>query len=151
MPAKEDLLKKLSQQKDKSAATRPEILAEWRKSLNELFRVFAEWLAEAVAENLLKVGEIPVEIQEEQLGSYDAPSLKIVTPQGVAVYIVPKARIVVGAYGRVDFECSPNRCSLVRTAPDRWQFSNLSPSRGGWSFEDLTEDSFWKVLQYLLS
>jgi hypothetical protein len=97
------------------------------------------------------VGEVAVSVEEEQLGRYDAPSLKIITPVGKAVHIVPKARLVVGAYGRVDFVCSPKKLILVQSRPGQWHFVDLKPDKGGWSYGELTEDSFWKALQYLLA
>jgi len=151
MAAKEELLKDLAQQKEFSERSAPEQLAEWRKSLTRLFRQFHDWLAKPVAQGLLKAEEVPVSIQEKGLGRYEAPSLKVVAPSGEAVYIVPKARLVVGGYGRVDFECSPKKAMLVQRAPGRWEFSELTPDRGGWSFRELTEESFWETLRYLLS
>ena len=151
MTAKQELLKQLSEQKVFDAAKGPAMIAEWRESLTQLFRKFAEWLAEPVAEDLLAVVEVPVRVQEERLGDYDAPSLKITTPRGETIRIAPKARLVLGADGRVDFVCGPKTAVLIRKDRTRWQFAELAPDRGGWSFEDLTDTSFWKKLQYLLS
>ncbi len=151
MTAKEELLKQLGEQKRRDKDEGPEMVAEWRESLTVLFRQFTQWLAEAVANNLLRVGEVALKIQEERLGEYDAPSLKIVAPNGETVSITPKARLVLGASGRVDFVCGPRAATLVRKDRTRWQFAELAPERGGWCFEDLTEASFWEKLRYLLS
>ena len=152
MSAKEDLLKQLSEQKSLSEVRGPEIVTEWRKSVRHLFNQFKEWLAEKAAKDVLKVVETPVEIKERLLEPiYQVPSLRISSPSGDVIQIVPKARMVVGAYGRVDLECGAKRLTLVRKEPERWQFAKLAPDQGGWSFEDLTESSFWTALQYLLS
>jgi hypothetical protein len=151
MSAKEELLKQLSEQKSLSELKKPEVVSEWKESLTQLFRQIAEWLAENVAKDVLGVEETPAEIREHALGTYLVPSLKIFAPRGDVVQILPKARIVVGAYGRVDFQCGSKRRILVRKEPGRWQFTRLAPDQGGWAFEDLTESSFWTALQYLLS
>ena len=72
------------------------------------------WLSVAVAQDLVRVDEISVQVTEETLGTYTAPSLKIVTPQDRAIHIVPKARRVVGSFGRVDFQCGPKTTILIR-------------------------------------
>jgi hypothetical protein len=151
MAAKEELFTRLGREKELLEAETPEMLEEWRTALTQLFRQFAAWLAEPVAANLLQVDESTIEIQEPGLGEYPVQALKVITPKGDAVHIVPKARMVVGNYGRVDFECSPRRLSLLRREPDRWQFARLAPEQGGWSFQDLSESSFWEALQYVLS
>ena len=151
MTAKEEVLQQLGEQKELLNAKGPELKAEWLEALTKLFRQFAQWLADSVANNLLRVGEIPVEIQEERLGRYDAPSLKIITPRGQAIYVYPKSRIVAGGLGRVDFECGARKTILVRAHADHWQFAHLSPEQGGWSLQDLTESSFWETVRYLLS
>ena len=104
MTAKQELLKQLSEQKVFDAAKGPAMIAEWRESLTQLFRKFAEWLAEPVAEDLLAVVEVPVRVQEERLGDYDAPSLKITTPRGETIRIAPKVRLVL-AQTAVSISC----------------------------------------------
>ena len=151
MAAKEELLKRLGDEKTLRETRGPELVSEWQEALTRLFRQFVAWLAEPVASGLLAVLETPVEVHEERLGDYQASSLKIVTPQGETVRVLPKARLVVGGFGRVDLECAPRAAMLVRRERARWQFARLAPDQGGWSFEDLTEESFWSTLQYLLS
>ena len=152
MSVKEELLRQLSEQKDLSKLKSPEIVTEWRRSLRRLFDQFKAWLTEKSAKDVLRVVETSDMVKERLLEPlYQVPILRIEAPNGDVVQIVPKARIVVGAYGRVDFECGAKRVTLTRKDPDRWQFAQLAPDQGGWSFEDLTESSFWRVLQYLLS
>jgi hypothetical protein len=151
MAAKEELFKELAQQKELREKRGPEQLKDWGKSLERLFGQLRGWLTPAEADNLLRVEEDRVSLREEGLGAYAAPSLRVITPRGEVVRIIPKGRVIVGALGRVDFECSPKKAMLVQRAPHRWQFAELTLDPGGWSFEDLTEDSFWETLRYLLS
>ena len=76
-------------------------VAQLDRFLTALYRQIAGRLSESVAENLLRLGEVPITITEERIGTYEAPSLKIITPRGEAVHIVSRARIVVGAFGRI--------------------------------------------------
>ncbi len=91
MPAKDELMKSLLNRETSSTLGLPEIRNEWLRSLTVLYKDIASWLSESVAQNLLTVAEVPVTITEERIGTYDAPSLKIITPQGEAVHIVPRA------------------------------------------------------------
>jgi hypothetical protein len=151
MAAKEDLLKDLAQQKEFREKSAKEWVADWKKSLKALFAQFAAWLAEAKANKLLTVEEGQTRILEPKLGFYIAPTIRVVTPGGEVVEIAPKGRVIVGGYGRVDLECSPKRAMVVQRTPGRWEFAELTPERGGWSFKGLTEESFWETLRYLLS
>lgn len=151
MTAKEALLKELAEQKQFREASGPEQLKEWGESLGELFTQFKGWLSDAMANGLLRLEEDPVSIREERFGVYVAPSLRVIAPRGEVVRIVPKGRLVVGAQGRVDLECSPKRAMLVQKGLSHWQFAELAPDRGGWTFKDLTEESFWETLRFLLS
>jgi len=151
MAAKEELLKDLAQQKEYLQRSAPEQRVEWRKSLKQLFAQLAGWLDEARASKLLMVENKDVRILEPQLGVYVAPGLRVVTPRGEVVEIVPKGRMIAGGYGRVDLECSPKRAMLVQRSPGRWEFAELTPDQGGWSFRELTEGSFWETLRSLLS
>jgi len=151
MAAKEELLEELAQQKELGERLGPERLRDWQASLDKLFRQFRGWLTDVEASKLLNVETASKSLREELLGVYVAPSLKLITPRGEVVHIVPKGRMVVGAKGRVDFECSPKKAMLVQRDSDRWQFAELAPDRGGWSFKELSEESFWETLRYLLS
>jgi hypothetical protein len=151
MTAKELMLSRLGKQKGSTEGAPQDVLREWLAALSQLYQEFAAWMNDAVAQNLLQVTETKIPIKEEKLGTYNAPALKVVTPRGDVMQILPRARMVVGAYGRVNFESSGNKAMLVRSGLDKWQFAKLNPDRGGWVFEDLTEESFWKTLDGLLS
>ena len=124
---------------------------EWLTAISDLMSRLGGWLSEAEQEGLFAVADEDVERTEERLGSYRATALKLTTPKGEIIRIVPRARQVVGGYGRVDLECPPKKSILVRAEPDRWQFARLVPENGGWTFQDLTEDSFWQAIGDLIS
>lgn len=93
-----------------------ELLKEWQRALSKLFSNIESWVAPAISEGLeLKKGE--VEIDEEELGKYIAPTLELEF-EGIRVKIEPVGRLVVGARGRVDVNSPLGVCHLVRLGPD---------------------------------
>lgn len=120
---------------------------EWLRAVGSLLRRIRGWLADAESRRLLHVEQDTATIEEERLGTYSAPMLHVQTP-GVSVRIVPSARIVIGARGRVDFETPASRVMLLRTADQKWEFREPSPS--GWRVMPLDEGSFWTVMDSLL-
>ena len=125
---------------------------EWLRAIDELFGRFRGWLTEAETVGL-RVVEDKDHVNEDRLGTYSVPTLQLIFPSGDSILIKPKARYVVGGSGRVDFERVPRSMILVRkqAEPPLWQFARLVPSYGRWTFEDLSEDSFWKVIDELFA
>ncbi len=78
-------------------------------------------------------------------------SLRLITPNGETIRVVPKGRQVTGGTGRVDLECPPKKSILIQTDPGQWRYARLSPESGGWVTQDLTEESFWKALADVIS
>ena len=135
MSVKEDLLRQLSEQKDLSKLKSPEIVTEWRNSLRRLFDQFKMWLTEKSAKDVLRVVETSDRIKERLLEpEYLIPILRIEAPNGDVVQIVPKARIVAGAYGRVDFECGAMRNPHTQRFLIAGNLLSWRPDQGGWSF-----------------
>jgi hypothetical protein len=126
------------------------IREEWSNAVIELMGLLSRWLSEAVQEGLFAVADEVVERTEERMGTYQVPALRLTTPKGETIRIVPKARHAAGTYGRVDLECPPKKSILVRTEPDRWQFARLEPGERGWINRDLDEDSFWQAIGDLI-
>jgi len=148
---KEAIIDRLRGQRDALDPAEGEALrSEWVAALHALMEMFRGWLADAERERLLRVEAEEINRDEERLGSYQVPVMKLLTPKGESLRIVPRARIVVGARGRVDLECPPNSAILIRSEPERWQFARLVPEKRGWIFHDLSEDSFWQVIGELL-
>jgi hypothetical protein len=148
---KENVLDRLRRQRAaEGTVDRAEILEDWLKSTNALMSLLGGWLHEAEQEGLFTLEDEMIERTEERLGSYHVPSLKLTSPKGETIRIIPRARLVVGSYGRVDLECPPKKSILVRTEPDTWQFARLVPEAGGWATCLLTEESFWEAIGELI-
>ncbi len=145
--------KVLDQLKDQKKALGPtklkseQELQEWRSDLKRLFEDFRTWMKEAEQLGLLEIQEQEVHLEDDKLGKYDAPALRIQFPR-VGIRIVPRALYVVGAHGRVDFETPTQRLILLRTDENKWKFARLVGHR--YETTDLTEESFWKEIATLL-
>lgn len=160
MPTTDPLIDFLRQQKQDAEAEHEqvnwaEIRGSWTSDLHALISQFKEWLRDAVAERLLTVEEHDVTISEDDLGTYQAPALAICAPRSRSVQIVPKARLIVGGKGRVDFESGPNRATLIRVDEGHWKFMTrrFSGSPVGPLFEmsDLNAESFRETIRELLA
>lgn len=149
MTARDEVIGMLSEQQELTNKKGPELRAEWQSSVQRLMEQIRAWLKEPAERRLLRVENETADVTEGLLGNYEAAALKITTPKGDVVKIFPKARIVVGAFGRVDFECGPSRATLVRKTQQTWQFAKLGLNR--WEYTDFGEESFWETLRGLIS
>jgi hypothetical protein len=150
MSEKDKVLDQLKKQKQALVAPEPEpkqVVEEWTAELNRLFKDFRSWTKEAEEQGLLEIQEQEVHLEDERLGDYDAPALRIQSPR-MGIRIVPRARYVVGGRGRVDFETPTQRLMLVRTDENKWKFARLVGHK--YETTDLTENSFWKEIGALL-
>jgi hypothetical protein len=73
----------------------------WVSKINGLYDEVKQWLGPLVADGTLSIKEGTVEIYEESLGSYRAPSLDISVGSEV-VKLIPIGTIIIAALGRVD-------------------------------------------------
>jgi hypothetical protein len=105
--------------------TVPKLSPEEQAQLRDEWLQVVEALARSVRDWAEKKGwavtEEQREINEEQLGIYQAPVLQIDTPHG-QVILEPIARDVAGAEGRVDLYAWPTlfRVKLLRKPDGNW-------------------------------
>lgn len=145
---REQLEELLSHQAAVPGGDPAELKTEWLADLGKLFVRLEDYLREY---KLLRVEPHPVDLDESALGKYQAPGLRITSPVGRRVDIVPKGRLIVGAIGRVDLLALSLRAMLVRFAPGDWKFVTRNPTaQGDASSDDLTAESFAGVLKELL-
>ncbi|KYF64431.1 hypothetical protein BE11_04455 [Sorangium cellulosum] len=150
-----DLIEKLKERPKTAEEHRDQQKREWLRSLDVLFREIEGWLAPAVSAGVLKTARSEIEVVEQDLGAYYAPTLEIrddrltvrLEPVGVRVVGVVAAggRRHVGLRGRVDLVCGPIRIPLVRGTSGVWK---ALPLRG--EPRDLTEESFADILGEVL-
>jgi hypothetical protein len=150
MTAKEKVLELLKQQKNQTVQTLDK--REWAGALKSLMSMLEGYLADAATTNLFDVRKVRRPMDEQGLGHYLAPTLELFTPRGDTIVIKPRARQVVGSHGRVDLESATKKAMLVRKGlPDDWQFARLAADSEGWTFKELSEESFWETLEELLA
>ena len=122
--------------------------SEWLSDLRTLTAQVKDWLAPAVQKGLLRVQDDEVQIEEQYLGSYAAPSLVISGPGASRVKLVPIARLIVGAQGRVDLISGSEKFVLVRTKPREWGAS--VPQAKKPTVSALTSDLLFQLLHELM-
>jgi hypothetical protein len=150
MSEKNRVLDQLKAQKKALAEEEPDpkqVREDWKKDLKDLFDKFRDWTKDAEQAGLLEIQEQEVHLEDSRLGKYVAPALRLQAPR-TGIRIIPKARYVAGARGRVDLETPTQRLMLLRTDKHTWKFARLVGHR--YVTADLTEDSFWKEIGDLL-
>ncbi len=136
----DDLIKFLRQRTPTDDAVRwQKTNEEWVEALRVLFAGIEEWLRPVVdSKEIYPLQWLSIEIQEGESDSppYVAPVLRLLTTRaGVSVLVVPRARRVVAATGRVDMVREPAGRSKVlvrfREAPPEWYFMEKGED-GSW-------------------
>ncbi len=114
----------------------------WVTQVQELCEEVKKW----AEEKSWSVHEDVKQINEDHIGSYQAPCLILQSPQG-RVHIDPIGCEIVGAAGRVDIFTWPalNRMLLVRTG-DRWEIR--TDARVAWE-KPWCEDTFFAIVSCL--
>ena len=124
---------------------------EWCNALDQVMKLIARWLEDAQTQELLQVEHYNVTRNEQLVGNYEVPALKVISPNGNTVRIEPKALWIVGANGRVDIERPPRKEMLVRDESGEWHFARLQIDHSGWEYEEFNEQNFWDRLYKVLS
>src|SRR5690606_13216318 len=130
----------------------------WVTDLHSLIEQVKCWLASGVEQGVFHLDDVEVQIDEQDVGTYDAPGLKITlinqhrqvlfTPQGFRIQgVVAFGRTrVIGFRGRVDMNSGPSKDILFRrqaSAQDElpWYVLMSSGER-----RQLNEETFADVL-----
>lgn len=137
---------------------------KWIEDLEKLWATISHWLKKGVNEGLIRLDRRMVKLDEEDLGTYEAPALDLhfkvdghrvikIEPKAMRVVgVIPTPGVrILGAAGRVDLRCGPARSMLLRRAPGKWQFVGVDRgfSSGDYGI-DLTPDSLGEVIDELL-
>jgi hypothetical protein len=107
---------------------------QWLQDLSSLMKALRSWLKEGEEEQVFKIEDDKVELVEQDLGAYEAPSLRIFARTlGRTVKVLPKGLRIVGsvqdgarlvnAKGRVDLISGARRCTLLRTPSREWKIA----------------------------
>ncbi len=126
------------------------ILEEWLAALEKLMTRIDGFLKAPQSNNLLRVQTYEMEVDEGKYPRYTARALRIETPSGAVVEVVPQGRWVMNATGRVDLISQYNRLPIVRFGPDEWAIMRAKPDGDGWDRTPLDADSFSAALLQVL-
>jgi hypothetical protein len=125
---------------------------QWLLQLDELFQKLGTWLEPGVKEGLLQLSPGRVELTEESLGTYTAPTLTVELPGHLRVRLEPVGAEILGGHtGRVDLISGPNKARLLREASGEWVLGipSLQFGRLVFDLKPLTEESFLEALDGL--
>ncbi len=120
---------------------------DWLEDLTKLFADITAWLHDGVQEGLIGLVPGSVNLTEEYIGDYEAPTLKIGMASEVVV-LRPIGTLIIGAAGRVDATCRGKTAKLLRTSERTWKLRVASQPFG--ELIDLTDETFSDVLRELL-
>jgi hypothetical protein len=125
------LLARLRELKQKDDETRGEsslARTQWLESVQALLDAIGAWMLPAVHEGLARIDRSTVQLGEAEVGTYDAPALKISLPGGRIVWVRPVGTLHVGARGIVDLVCGPSRALVVLNCAGLWKIRSAGAS-----------------------
>jgi hypothetical protein len=89
--------------------------AQWLTSLQRLYARIKDLMDESIRDGTVDVVEFEAEVNEDYIGTYPAPQLKLTVGRDRVVFS-PKGVNVIGAEGRVDLQGDRDTVTLIRTA-----------------------------------
>jgi hypothetical protein len=81
----------------------------------------------AVQEGLARLDVATVHVDQDDVGAYDAPALKITLPGARVVWVRPVGTLRVGAQGIVDVVSGSSRALLVLNRAGVWKIRSAGP------------------------
>jgi len=119
-----DLKRKDDENEVESTAAR----TRWLESVDMLMRAVRAWMLPAVQEGLARLDMATVHVDQDDVGAYDAPALKIALPGARIVWVRPVGTLRVGAQGIVDVVCGSSRALLVLNRAGVWKIRSAGPA-----------------------
>lgn len=97
------LKEKLERLRRNDSSSDPAVtLSEWQDAVRTLLDDVEKWLAPFIAEGLMRPQRTIITLDEEDLGPYSVERLDLELGRGAELVLLPIARFVAGATGRVD-------------------------------------------------
>ena len=120
----EVILKQKLEQQKASEFKRAEVRQEWISNCEKLMSKIAEWLQPLKDKNWLEIQSEDIPIREDQLGDYEARSLRLIFLDSQILTFRPVGRFIIGAQGRVDVVSgSTLLVMLLHIGNDEWEFA----------------------------
>lgn len=142
----EDILKQKQEQQEASEFEHVAVRQEWIANCEKLMSKIAEWLQPLEDKNWLEIQSENIPIREDQLGDYEARSLRLIFLDSQILTFRPVGRFIIGTQGRVDVVSGSTLLSmLLHKGNDEWDFAKREGRYGKpvrWEFNKSTLEEF---------
>jgi len=122
-----DRLRDLKRKDDENEVESTAARTLWLEAVDMLMRAVRAWMLPAVQEGLARIDMATVHVEQDDVGAYDAPALKIALPGARIVWVRPVGTLRVGAQGIVDVVCGSSRALLVLNRAGIWKIRSAGP------------------------
>ena len=120
----EEILKHKQEQQKASEFEHVAVRQEWIANCEKLMSKIAGWLQPLKDKNWLEIQSENIPIREDQLGDYEARSLRLVFLDSQILTFRPVGRFILGAQGRVDVVSGGTLLvMLLHKENDEWEFA----------------------------
>jgi hypothetical protein len=140
-------LREMKRKDDENEAESTAARTRWLEHVDTLLRAIRAWMMPAVEEGLARLDMATVHVDDDDVGAYDAPALKIGLPAARIVWVRPVGTLRVGAQGIVDVVCGSSRALLVLNRAGVWKVRSAGPTS---TLVPLDGHSFAKALGELI-
>lgn len=142
----EDILKQKQEQQEASEFEHVAVRQEWISNCEELMSRITGWLQPLKDKNWLEIRSENIPIREDQLGDYEARSLRLIFLDSQILTFRPVGRFIIGAQGRVDVVSGSTLLAmLLHSGNDEWDFARREGRYGKpvrWEFNKSTLEEF---------
>ena len=142
----EVILRQKQEQQKASKFKRAEVRQEWISNCEKLMSKIAGWLQPLKDKNWLEIQSENMPIREDQLGDYEAQSLRLIFLDSQILTFRPVGRFIIGTQGRVDVVSGSTLLAmLLHKGNDEWDFAKREGRYGKpikWTFNKSTLEEF---------
>jgi hypothetical protein len=140
-------LRDLRRKDEENEAESSQARVHWLEQVDGLLRAIRAWMLPAVQEGLARLDMATVHVDDDDVGAYDAPALKITLPGQRIVWVRPVGTLRVGAQGIVDVVSGSSRALIVLNRSNVWKIRSAGPSS---TLVPLDGHAFARALQDLI-
>ena len=123
----EEILKQKQKQQKASEFKHVEVRQEWIANCEKLMSKITEWLQPLEDKDWLEIQSKNIPIREDQLGDYEARSLRLIFLDSKILTFRPVGRFIIRAQGRVDVVSGSSGSTLLvmllHKGNDKWEFA----------------------------
>jgi hypothetical protein len=142
-----DRLREMREREAKDATDRQAALQRWQEQLGQLLRLIESWLAQPLSEGLVRLEWSHVNVADIKYGDYVSHRMKLTFPGSNVVTLTPLGVSEMGARGLVEMACAWDKTLIVMDRRGIWRIREFPTSGERLEVLELTQDSFFRVLQ----